>query len=595
MSIRLKCCKQNGRLDMNTNTKCLLLIYIAITTVFVFFVSLNLRSYQDSWILEDVFIATIVYILTFSIVVVTIDDNRIVALVCVIFMVVLNAIPSLKYQFFYGCYDSVAHYGFVKDLLSLGFVPETGFYAPVYSDFPGRHILIGVLSLVLGIPAVTSIKLVASTIFCIIPLMTYFVTNRVFERNIQKYIIIASGLPLMSYALVGTTFALPLFFSFLCLLFRRNIVNKNRRKYTLALMIFALGLLFSHAVTTVVLILLLGIVSLLIQSIDFVKRYSHHSLVSMYIGAGSLLTVSFMAWLMFKADFVAHIFIQSAQRIFLGEIIKKPIPTRLFEIPLSAQLRVFALRHLKDAIIIVLAFAGLLVLLKTFKRENESTFEDFYLPLLCFLSVTLLLLAFQLVIGFGAIEYGRLVKYAMVFTPFLVGLFLWQLNRSSKIRIRAKPIITASVLFMCISLSLIQIFKYQPLVPRADVLSEDLPQNAYIFDFRAVNTIYQEKMISFAERFSSNDSSITSDTTTRWQIYGFANESFSSRHIWYSPLGTSVNKENLEWDIFLLHYGERSGPLNEKVEYRNREAIEKLRNTLGNVVYDNGESFVIAH
>ena len=579
---------------MNTNTKRLLLVYVAITTVFVSFVSSNLRSHQDSWILEDVFVATMIYILTFSIVVATVDDNRIVALVCVIFVVVLNAIPNLKYQFFYGCFDSVAHYGFVKDLLSLGFVPKTGFYAPVYSDFPGMHILVAALSLVLGISAITSIKLVASTIFGIIPLMTYFVTNSIFERNMQKYIIIASGLPtVMSYALVGTTFALPLYFSFLCLFFRRNMVEKNRRGYTLALVLFAFGLLLSHAVTTVVLILLLGIVLLLIKSIDFVKRHSHYFLMSMYIGVWFLLTVSFIAWLMFNADFVSHIFIQSVQRIFLGEIIEEPVPTRLFEIPLSAQLRFFALWHLKDAIITVLAFAGLLVLLKLFKRENESTFEDFYLSLLCFLSATSLLLVFQLVVRFGAIEYRRLIKYAMVFAPFLVGLFLWQLNQSSRIRIRVKPIICASVLFICISLSITQIFAYQPLAPRADVLSEDLPGNAYILDFRAVNTIYQEKMISFAERFSSSDSRITSDKVTRWQMRGFANESFSSRHVYHSPLEPNMNKENLKWDVFLLHYGERSGPLNEKVEYRTREVIEKFRGTLGNVVYDNGESFVI--
>lgn len=575
---------------MNTKTRHLLLIYIAITTVFVSFVLLNLRNHQDSWILEDVFIATMIYILTFSIIVTTVDDNRIVALVCAIFVIVLNAIPNLKYQLFYGTYDSVAHYGFINDLLSLGFVPTTGFYAPVYSDFPGMHVFIASLSLVLGIPTITSIKLVASTIFGIIPLMTYFVTNRIFERNIQRYIITASGLPILaSYALVGMTFALPLYFSFLCLLFGRTMANKNRRKYTLALMIFAFGLLISHAVTTMVLILLLGIASLLIKSIELIRRHPHHSLMSRFTGTWFLLTVAFVAWLMFRAGFVAEFFVESLENIFLGGMIKKPIPTRLFQIPLSAQLTFFALQHLKDAIIITLAFAGVLVLLKTFKRENESIFEDFYLPLLCFLSATLLLLAFQLVIGFGAIEYTRLVKYVTVFTPFLVGLFLWQYNQSPRIRIRVKPIVSASVLFMCISLCLIQIFPYQPWVPRANVLSEDLSENAYIFDFRAVNTIYQEKMISFAERFSSNDSSITSDRTTRWQIYGLANESFYIRHGWHSLL----DDPNIKWDIFLLHYGERSGPLNEKVESRDREAIEELRDTLGNVIYDNGESFII--
>lgn len=579
---------------MNTNTKRLLLIYVAITTIFISYISSNLRNYQDSWILEDVFVATMIYILTFSIVVATADDNRIVTIVCVIFVIVLNAIPNLKYQFFYGCFDSVAHYGFVKGLLSLGFVPKTGYYAPAYSDFPGMHIFIAALSLVSGISAITSIKLVASTIFSIIPLMTYFVTNSIFERNIQKYIIIASGLPMvLSYALVGTNFALPLYFSFLCLLFKLTMAKKNRRRYTLALMVFAFGLLLSHSVTTFILILLLGTVLLLMKSIDFVKRHSHHSLMSIYVGVWFLLTVTFMAWLMLKAEFVSQVFIQSIKTIFLGEMLKEPVPTRLFEIPLSAQLKIFALQHLKDAIISVLAFAGLFVLLKRFKQENESIFENFYLPLLCFLIATSLLLAFQFVVHFGIIEYTRLIKYAMVFAPFLVGLFLWYLNKDSRIRVWVKPIISPSVLFICISLSLIQVFAYQPLAPRADVLSKDLPENEYILDFRQVNTIYQVKVISFAERFSSSDSRITSDKITRWQIHGFADESFDSRHVYHSPLKPNMNKEDLKWDVFLLHYEGRAGPLSEKVEYRTREVIEKLRDTLGNAVYDNGESFVI--
>lgn len=238
------------------------------------------------------------------------------------------------------------------------------------------------------------------------------------------------------------------------------------------------------------------------------------------------------------------------------------------------------------------------MLLKKFKPENGYTFRNFYLPLLGLISATSLLLTFQITIGFGEIEYRRLIRYTVVFSPFLVGLFLWNLNQHLRIGFKktwVKSIALASVLFMCICFSLIQVFPYQPLVPKADVLSRDLPQDMYILDLMVVNTIYQEKMISFAERFSPSDFYITSDRVTRWQIFGFANPSFSSRHVWGSPLDPNMSNEDEKWDIFLLHYGERSGPLNEKVEYRTREAIEELRDTLGNVIYDNGESFIIAH
>ena len=576
----------------------LLLIYSTITIVFVSVVFLKQRGYQDTWILQDVFVPTMIYIFTSLAVAVLANDNRVVALVCASFLVVLNAIPNLKYQLFYGTFDSVGHYGYVKDLLSLGFVPQTGFYASSYSDFPGMHIFIGSLSLVSGVLLGESIKIVTSAIFGTIPLMTYLVANRIFEKSICKYIVIASIFsPAVSYALAGSVFALPLYFSFFCVLFRRNLLNENRKQLTLVLMIFGFSLLISHAVTILALVSLMAMMVLLLKCVDFIKKYFRHSLSSMYLGTLFFLVLIFSAWLMFKAGSMFEKFVEAVQRIFFSEIIVGPVPVRFYEVPFWAQLRFVAIGHLSDAIITGLTFAGLFVLLKKFKRKNKCVFVNLYLPLLCLLSGTSLVLTFQLVTGFGELGYGRLMNYAMVFSPFFVGLLLWHLNEriSTTFRkMRFERFALFLLLFSCISLSLIQIFPYQPLVPGANVLSKDLPADEYIFDFRSVNTIYQEKMISFAERFSSGDASIASDRVTRWQIRGLANESFSRRLVSYSPLEPNMNIENKGWDIFLLHYGSRSGPLNEKVEYRTREKLENLRDTLGNVVYDNGESFIIA-
>jgi hypothetical protein len=82
---------------------------------------------------------------------------------------------------------------------------------------------------------------------------------------------------------------------------------------------------------------------------------------------------------------------------------------------------------------------------------------------------------------------------------------------------------------------------------------------------------------------------VASDTVTRWQINGFANDTFANRVIYYSPLMV----QNLGWDLFLLHYDGKAGPLNEKVENRTSERLTELKDALGNVVYDNGESFII--
>jgi hypothetical protein len=45
--------------------------------------------------------------------------------------------------------------------------------------------------------------------------------------------------------------------------------------------------------------------------------------------------------------------------------------------------------------------------------------------------------------------------------------------------------------------------------------------------------------------------------------------------------------------MICLHYSGKAGSLNEKVENRTREKLTKLKETLGNIIYDNGESFII--
>lgn len=572
-------------------TRHLLLIYSTITVAFVSVVFLKQRGYQDTWILQDVFVPTMVYILTSLAVAVLANDNRVVVLVCASFLVVLNAIPNLKYQLFYGTFDSVGHYGYVKGLLSLGFVPQTGFYASTYSDFPGMHIFIGSLSLILGVLPGESIKIVTSLIFGIIPLMTYFATNRVFEPNIQRFIIVAAGLPTVtSYALGGTPFAVPFYFSILCMVFRINLSTENKRQYIIVLLILVYGLLLSHAVTTLYLISFFVIALLLLKFLSIrgkrvLKGYqSTHAVVPWLL---VILAVSFAARLAFGSGKILEIFTSAGESILIGST-SSIVPGRFFELPFSAQVIFLALNYAKDAVIGLMSFIGVIVLFVKLRRRNEEIYSKFYMLLLCFIGAILVLLTFQFLSGFSGIGYGRFITFAVVLSTFLVGLFLWHVNEHVSGN-RLGPALIVLLLFLCISTSLIQIFSCQPIVPRANILSQDLPVNEYVYDYQSVNTVYQEEMIFFAEISSPNDARVASDVVTRWQIYGFANDAFISRHIYLSPL----QYPNLTWDLFLLHYDGKAGPLNEKVEYRTNERLTELKDTLGNVVYDNGESFII--
>lgn len=577
--------------------KYLLLIFGIINIVFLCIVSLNRRGYSDTWILQDIFLPTIIYILAFVIVAVNTDDNRILVFVCAAFLMTLNAIPNLKYELFQGTFDSVAHYGFANQILSTGFVQNYGFYASTYFDFPGMHIFLSAISLVLGIDLVTTMGLITSVIYGIIPFLFYFATNGVFDKKIQKYIIISSGLPttLMSFALSGSTFGILFFIAFFCVFLKRNLCNINDKAYTLVLLVLAFGLLFTHATTIISLVLLLALMLILMKTLAFVrKNHSVSSYVRASLGVFVVISVSLMAWLDLKAGSIFQFFVQVAQSYLVRNVVNAPVPSTFFEIPLIDKLKILAMIYARTAVFLVLMVAGLLVLLKKRPFRNSHLSEKLYLPLICLLGGMLLFAGFDSLTG--RTEYIRFVYYALALSPFLVGLFLWSTDqhfRNIRKKTWIKSFILFAVIFSIISISLIQTFPFQPMTPTANDISKNLPANEYIFDFSEVNTMYQVDMIHFAGKFSPADAIVASDIVTRWQIAGFANSAFYNRTLWDSPLDTNLTALGSKWDICLLHYDGRSGPLNEYVANRTRAAVDEFRTTAGSTVYDNGESFII--
>ena len=567
----------------------ILLVYAAIAVAFIVEVLLNQRGYQDSWILQDIFFPTILYVLAFSVIAVLLDNNKLIALVCASFVIVLNAIPNLKYELFYGTFDSVAHYGYINNLVSLGHVPNTGFYASSYQDFPGMHIFIGSLSIISGFSINVAIKLVTSTIMGIVPLMTYFATNRGFEPGIQRFIIVASGLPtFMSYALSGSAFALALYFCIICLILR-SLLTENKRQLTIVLLILVFGLLFSHAITTLHLISFLLIAVLLLKFLSIKESgvlKSYLKARALVIGMLMILIVSFAARLTLGSGKVLEMLTSAAESVLFAQG-SGIAPGTFFKVPFSAKVVFLALSYAMDVVVLLVSCVGVIVLFVELRHKNRELYAKFYIFLLSIIATILALLIIQVVSGFST-GYGRLITCSIVLSPFLVGLFLWHINEHFS-GSRLGSALIALLLFSCISISLIEIFPYQPIVPKANVLSQDLPANEYIFDYRSLNTVYQEDMILFAQRYSSNNTRVASDVVTRWQIYGFADDIFINKHIYQSPL----ESQDLSWDMFLLHYDGKAGPLNEKVEYRTNERLTELKDTLGNVVYDNGESFII--
>jgi len=579
-----------------------LMIYTVVLLAFISIVLFNRRSYQDSWILCDIFIPTLIFIFTFIIIVILTDNNKIVALICSSFIIVLTLVPAIKYELFYGIADVTYHYKLICEIMNYGQVPS----GTVYSGVPGVHIFVSLFSLMLGISPNTGMKYAIPTLYGIFPLIVYFISSKLISnKTLQKYIIIASAFPLVTaYYITGTIFPLP----FLLLLVAMPIIREfqgdgNRIKYSIILIFLLSAMLISHTMTP--LLFLVFSISSIVLLVLFDRIRGEKDFTDLLIIKLSKIllfaTILFVGWWMYQADFLFSIFVKNIQSFFTVEsFVKEPVPLRFFNVPFTAQIKIFSLCHLKDLIISILSLFGFIIFVNGQNKTGET--KILYLYLISFLAPILLSIIFELLVGYGNLEYYRLINYGIIFSPFFVGIAFYQLKialDSSSLNFKAKTLAMIFIVFIVVGFSLIQFFPYQPLTPQGNIISEDIPENEPLMYFNNVNSVYQKEMISFAcshfpTDFRITRSTITSDTITRLQMIAFFNESFEflkSKHTWYSPL-TSDTK--LDWNLFLLHWGGKSGPFAEQVEYRTKNKLIENRNGVGrNIIYDNGESFII--
>ncbi len=364
-------------------------------------------------------------------------------------------------------------------------------------------------------------------------------------------------------------------------------------------MILGLTLIISHPVTPILAALLLVGIPLGLKTLHALsaRRFPRFP-ASAYVLPVMLYLVTLTTWWTNLATANFTVFVDYIKEALspTGFMKMPAIPTRLFEVPLWAKIRIFSVFNIRYVIVAALSILGLLVFLRSLRQEesNDKT-RGFYMHLLVLLGIIAAYLLFTIGYGLALLEYQRFIVYAIPFGIFFIGLVLQRLNIFlEKIfsRIEVRNLALASLLFVLVSFSLIQFFSYQPLVPKASVLGNDLSENDYLVEIQLVNTVYQKEMISFAEKHSSK-ARIASDVATRWQIHGFSNRSFYSRHIYFSPLKPHLD-QRLEWDLFLLHT-RNAGSFGERVEYRTTERIENLRTEVGNLIYDNGESFIVSH
>jgi hypothetical protein len=484
----------------------------------------------------------------------------------------------------------MGHYGFINRLVISGHVPQTGFYSQEYSAVPGAQIAIGTLSIAMGTSVNDAIKLVLPIISALLLLMLYVASRRVFSREKQRFILIAASflLPVLYY-IRGSTFGLLFFASFLYILLSRLSALDGRRQYTVLLAVITFSLVITHGFSAFLLFMLLVGTMLVLTLLKAAKKIERDLVRTDFLFPTLILGVSCFTLWIYQADFYLNDFLVNALKLIFTRKMTSTIPSEFFRLSLADESSIFAVRFSNYAVVAVLSIVGLLVLYRMSRKTSGRRLKDLYTCVLSFLFVVIILLVPYINSFQSHTIEERYVVYLLVLIPFLAGFGLWRIHMPSPFgKFHALTAFAYSlVVFSLISVSLLQIFPCQPLVPKTD--------GVYVVDYRAANTIYQRSMINFAEHYSKTGLKIASDSITSWQIFGLTNSSFYTDNlgqIYPTIYEDPLTQNQTEANLILLHYGGISGRLNEPVEFRKPEMINMIRSPKS-TVYDNGESFVL--
>lgn len=563
----------------------LLFVYLLFGITLVISLFFIQRGYQDSWVLEDLVPQMLLLSLTFMIVGINLKSRTKLTLLIASFLVLLSVVPNLKYIQITGVYDSIAHYGYTNRLISLGHVPESGFYSNEYSGTPGMHIFLAAFSLITGFSTTVTIKIVLISISALTPFFIYFLTKNTISGNARKFILLACSFSLpVASVLTGTTFALPLYFIFISVFLRQNVERKLSGTFSLILIITGMALIFSHGVTSLFLTIIIFITAFLLKILSSLRKQSS-VYVSRYLSIGSFLAIFLLFWWVYNSEWLFNTFLIRTIRSFFSQTSTAAIPSTFFELNLYEQVIVFFMRFYELFVVAGLGLVGIILYFTTFKKQFSKKSRDLYLQIFCILFATVIISApFFFVLR--SYTFERFITYSKVLSPIVIGLSLLGLFKYLHVHVKRPAIrnLSFTLILLLLFLPLIFIsFTPQPLIPKND-------QNEYLVDYRSVNTIYQESMIEFAERYHVNGTKVVADSVTSYQIFGLTSTAFYLDYLYENPL----YENETEGEIILLHYSGIAGPLNEQLDYRTRTKLDEIKFELGNhIIYDNGESFTL--
>ena len=580
--------------------------------------SLLQRGHQDAWLLEGIAFQMLLTVAFFVLFVVRETNLQRVALATAAITFALSAAPVLKYTFTYSStVDNATHLATIHTIATTGFVDT----APrTYAFTPGFHALAAVMAQLSSTDALLWSRLTAGMLQATFPIGIYYLCARTAAPvGVAKATIVLSSLsvPATYYLLEGTSFTMVLSLGLVITYINKEIYRGRDLVFSdgiVSILLLVAVILWHPSSSLVVsgLFVLTGVFALLDHKGLFFSGQAGYAL-----RLGLTLIVFAIAYWMYSADFVWSRFVLNINAAIypliasgVGDVGAKPlIPKRFFEISLTEKFVIAMLYHARDVVMLGTASLGFMFVIAQSRHRATSQYVSMIRGATTLWLASILVLILVFVAGFGVQGYRRFLAYVLLISPLLSGYACWQIFvivRRIRIGVFLKTVVLLVSLSAIFALSLIQLYPYQPAVPKFDavigregsrIISDyiwHLPHekergtnDSPVLWFHQVNTQYQYNMLEFALTRLSPDEQLTVDVVGYHQAYLFFG--FETRNRLRRPYNS-----NRESGYFLLHWPGYAGAYGERVEYRSTEAIAEWRaKEFVNTVYDNGGSFII--
>ena len=530
-------------------------------------VLLTEKSVKDAWILQSILPAFVVFGILLGLGLM-LGQSRLAEASAAIAVGLLAVVPSLKYGFVYGEFDSIGHYGTAFEILRTGSLTLSGKYGETYAGTPVLHILLATIALIAGIPTETAIVYVLFLEHFVVLVLVAESIRRIFPQIEMRTIIFISAVTLpVIFLITGTTFGL-LPIAMLTYVFSTGVAREPKKRVLLtAVLMFSL--VFSHFVTTVYFMTFLGgyAISLVVARLIAGSRGATRNHL---IESVPFFFTFFILWLVYAGVDYIYATGDLISVFFLGS----HVPPTTWEFPLTDVIQLFVFKYARLVFSVLLAVTTSSIALLRYRRTEA--FAVFW-----WLLASSSLLGAIVVLGWNAETGWRFLAYASLTTPYFLCLLISRLrNRFSVPDISRIRVINAMMLATLV-LSMIAVYPMTPLYPESG--------GSPILDDNSVNSIYAVTALEHFRHVYSSGPVITS-VRIKWQLFSLAPELIPLEYYVISAdLENVTSPAELRGQLVLFDSGGRSGTATIAM----RALTPQLRDTPHlDIVYSNSLFFI---